>query len=118
MDIDDLTYGQIKQLRTLFGESATREAPFRERWVLIRSNMSGVWFAKLVAKRGLEIDLVSARRFYSWTGALTVATIAATGAAIDSQLCAPVACTLSQWEELIDASESAIAVLSAIPIAK
>lgn len=120
MNLDELTLGQIKQLQGLFGAQSAPNAPagFVPRRVVVRSHLSGVWFGTLVAKNGTELTLTNARRFYSWSGALTVATIATSGAGSASRLCAPVNTIISDFVEINDASDEAVKALEALPIAK
>lgn len=47
--------------------------------VLIRTNGAGVHYGKLIARNGQEVHLKSARRIWSWNGALSLSEIAVSG---------------------------------------
>jgi len=70
MDIDDLTYGQIKQLSNLFSNnniSNNHGLNFHVgKKVIIRTLSAGVWFGKIEQKCGEEVIVKNARRMYSW----------------------------------------------------
>jgi len=69
MNIDNLTLGQIKQLRELFGENQkskeTLNCQLGEK-VIIRTYSAGVWFGTLDQKSGNEVILKDARRMWKW----------------------------------------------------
>ena len=88
MDLDSLTIGQARQLAALFGGTttvapATLGADRIGTVVLVRSRGSGVWIGTLVARSsgaaGHSVQLTSARRIWSWTGAAECSQLAETG---------------------------------------
>ena len=68
-----------------------------EKYVVVRSNMAGVFCGTLKNKNGTEVVLANARKIYRWQGAYTVEDIAVKGLnAEDSQI------TVSVKEIIID----------------
>ena len=51
-------------------------------YVIVRTYSAGVHFGKLKQREGLQVELISARRIWKWSGAFTLSEIAMTG--IDS----------------------------------
>lgn len=59
--------------------------------VLIRTYSAGVHFGTLIERNGQEVHLSSARRLWSWQGALSLSEIAANGCDIkNSKISVPV----------------------------
>ena len=77
--------------------------------VVIRTYSAGVHVGQLVERRGKEVDLVRARRIWSWQGANTLHEIALHGVGKGSRVSEPVAeITLTEAIEVITMSEEAI----------
>lgn len=53
-------------------------------YVIVRSNMAGVFGGTLESKTGTEVVLTDARKIYSWRGANTVEDIAAKGVDVEN----------------------------------
>lgn len=71
MNIDDLTYGQIKQIAALFGTKAEAQAepsftPHIGKYCIIRTYASGVHAGVLTAQSGRQVELRTARRLWKW----------------------------------------------------
>lgn len=71
MNINDLTFGQLKEINSLFGGQQTQ--PSRQtlncmigKKVIIRTYSAGVWFGELEQKAGNEVILKNARRMWKW----------------------------------------------------
>ena len=70
MNIDDLTFGQIKEITSLL--SARKEQKTEGlncmigKKVIIRTYSAGVWFGTLEQKDRNEVILQNARRMWSW----------------------------------------------------
>jgi len=84
MDIDDLTLGQIKQLKCMLGgsESHTCENhPFVGRYVILRCYSAGVHAGILVSQNGDQAVLKNSRRLWKWRAAsgLALSGVAQTG---------------------------------------
>ena len=48
-------------------------------YVIIRGDRSGVFFGRLAAKEGREVELRDCRRLWYWDGAASISQIAASG---------------------------------------
>ena len=55
-----------------------------EKYVVVRSNMAGVFCGTLKNKNGTEVVLANARKIYRWQGAYTVEDIAVKGLNADT----------------------------------
>ena len=87
------------------------------RFVILRSNMSGVWFGKLVSQTPQSRILTEARRCYSWEGALSCSGLALGGPS-KGRICGAVSYVeidRAPGDEMIDATEAAIAAFAKIP---
>ena len=51
----------------------------KKQYVIVRSNMAGVFFGILESKNGNEVELSKARKLYRWEGANTVEDLAVKG---------------------------------------
>jgi hypothetical protein len=65
------------------GEGATQEqilptSPLRP-WVIVRTFSAGVHYGELVSQNGKEVVLTKTRRFYYWSGAMSLSQIALEG---------------------------------------
>lgn len=72
MNIDHLTYAELKKIAAMFGNQAapTKSAARVEgdlRPVIVRARDAGVHYGKLVAYEGRTVWLEDARRLWSWT---------------------------------------------------
>ncbi len=89
------------------------------RYVILRSNMSGVWLGKLVEQTPQMRVLTEARRCYSWEGALSCSELAIAGPS-GGRICGAVSrveIDRSPGDEMLDATEAAVAAFAAIPAA-
>lgn len=73
MNIDDLTYGQIKELVRTFSKTPTStdskpSHPMLGRRVLVRTYSAGVHIGDLVYVDGMECKLENALRLWKWEG--------------------------------------------------
>lgn len=82
MNIDELTLGQIKQLKLLFGEQTENPStnPFIGKRVLVRTYSAGVHIGTLVSANGMECNLTDALRLWKWEGGgLSLSAVAENG---------------------------------------
>ena len=84
MNLDDLTYGQIKEIAKQASGMKPTSAdssihPFIGKDVIIRSYASGVHFGKLTYYSGKEAILENSRRIWSWEGAFTLSAVSQEG---------------------------------------
>lgn len=68
MNIDNLTYGELKQISSMFRreESASEPHPFVGKYVICRCYSAGVHAGHLVALNGDQAILRDSRRLWSW----------------------------------------------------
>lgn len=120
VDIDSLTLKQIREISSLTKSQRTKQTE-RERYVIVRA-YSGVFFGKLVARRGDEIELHDVRHIYSWTSAglarkaITVEDIATVGIGKDSKIsgvCSAV--TIFEVRVIADCTDIARRVITNLP---
>jgi len=78
MNIDDMTIGQLKGLEKLFKKQA-EVSPDLGKKVIIRTYSAGVHYGTLARKTDMEVDLVNAKRIWSWSGAATLSQLAMEG---------------------------------------
>lgn len=94
----------------------------KTRFVVVRSNMSGVWFGEIVSQTKQSITLRGARRVYEWDGGrLTCSELANLGPGKGSRICAAVSYVQIDREggmEVIDCHERAAEAFNAAEIAK
>ena len=82
-------------------------------YVIIRTYSAGVHAGYLKAKEstlaGMEVELVSARRLYSWSGALTISELASIGTCKPDQckFCAPIQSITLVAIEIVPVTETA-----------
>jgi hypothetical protein len=84
------------------------------KYVVVRTYSAGVHVGELKARRGKEVDLVNARRIWSWQGANTLHEIALHGVGEGSKVSETVAeIALTEAVEVIVASKEGAASLRA-----
>lgn len=74
MNIDDMTYGELKQIANLFSKTDavnTLNDMIGQR-IIVRTYSAGVWFGELEQKAGNEIYLKNARRMWKWWAAKSI----------------------------------------------
>ena len=77
--------------------------------VLIRTYSAGIHFGKLVRRDGKEVELVDARRLWSWEGACSLSQVAMDGVGKDSRISVPVpSVILTEAIEIIQMTQRAV----------
>ena len=70
MNIDDLTLGQIKEIKAMTGCEAMSENGLAHRYIgkkcIIRTYSAGCWFGVVSETSGDELILTNARRMFRW----------------------------------------------------
>ena len=99
---------------------ATKKTEQTNRLVILRSNMSGVWFGRLAEQDAQSRVLTEARRCWEWDGALSCSNLALHGPAGGRILGAVsrVEIDRAPGDEMIDASEAAVAAFAKMPAAQ
>ncbi len=117
--IDDLTYGELKQIAALFGgavQTIAQESPLIGQHVVVRTFSAGVHIGTLVAKDGENVLLKDARRLWKWAGAFTLSEVATAGVKkTDSRIaCMIPMIELTNANEIIPTTEKARATFEAV----
>lgn len=105
MNIDDLTLGQIKQLRNLLGQQTSSKGEGLQthlgQKVIIRTYSAGVWFGELIEKSGTEVILKDARRLWYWKAkkSISLSGVAVYGLDDVSKICPAIE---KQWLDAIE----------------
>lgn len=79
MNLDELTLGEIKQLKNLLGGFQEEKCDDIGKKVIIRTYSAGVHYGTLSAKNGKEVILKDAIRIWYWDGAFTLSKLAMDG---------------------------------------
>ena len=66
MNIDSLTYGELKQISALFGAVNSAPHPFVGKYVIARCYSAGVHAGTVVSVDGENVILKDSRRLWSW----------------------------------------------------
>lgn len=106
MNIDDLTYGQIKQIAAMFSENAgaAEHSDKIGEYVVVRCRDAGVHAGVLVSAHGRSCSLREARRLWYWkpaNGAAFLSGVATEGLDPASWVGAPVDIDLTENCEIM-----------------
>jgi hypothetical protein len=68
MNIDNLTFGELKQIAAMFGvtQQASKPHPFVGKYVIARCYSAGVHTGEVVSAEGENVILKNSRRLWSW----------------------------------------------------
>lgn len=90
---------------------------FIDKYVIVRSNLAGVFFGKVKYIENTTVILEETRKIYAWSGAATVSQIAVTGVSKSSRItCKTHGLHLvNDIVELIEATPSAVKNLQEVP---
>jgi len=91
------------------------------KYVIVRSNLAGIFFGILLKKNKTELILKNARKFYYFSGANTVEDLAITGA-LNKENCKMTVevpeIVISEYVQILPCSKIAITQNKSIPIWK
>lgn len=118
INLDDLTLGQLKEIRNLLGNASNCEKienkivhPMISKKVIIRTYSAGVWFGTLIEKSEDEVILKDARRMYQWWCKESISLSAAAVYGINqgkSKICVPVENIWLKAIEILPCTEASI----------
>ena len=116
MNIDNLTFGELKQIAALFGQQqAPQQVSSLNAMIgqkcIVRTYSAGVWFGEIAEKSGNEVIIKNARRMYRWWAAesISLSAVALHGIKQDkSKIAEAVPSVWLEAIELIPASGKAI----------
>ena len=121
MDIDDLTYGELKKIAALFSVGAAAPASAsvglcgmigQKR--IIRTFSAGVWFGEISEKSGNEVIVKNARRLWRWAADSSVSLSAVAVHGVDAKNCKFAPAVAEVWLEAIELIECKAAAISSI----
>ena len=113
MNIDNLTYGELKQIASIFNSTEKQDglnSMIGEKCI-VRTYSAGVWFGEIEQKSGNEVIVKNARRLWQWHAAesISLSAVAVHGINQDkSKICAAVDSVWLEAIELIPATEKSI----------
>lgn len=124
MNIDNLTYGEIKQILAMFGNPGAEPTftPHIGKRCIIRTYASGVFCGEVVAQSGRMVELRDSRRLWAWKAAdgISLSSVAVNG--VDPDGCrfpeSVPEMTVLDALEIIPASQKALASIDACPVAR
>lgn len=84
MNIDSLTFGELKQIAAMFQSTnavPSTAHPFVGKYVIVRCYSAGVHAGELVSQSGDQVILKNSRRLWSWVanGGVALSGLAVTG---------------------------------------
>lgn len=114
MNIDDLTYGQLKQIAAMFAGQTPAENKIDNgmigKYVIVRCRDAGVHAGVLESYNGRECVLDASRRLWYWKpadGQKFLSGVATHGLAYDSKVGAPIRVHLTENCEIIECTKKA-----------
>ena len=125
MNIDNLTFGEMKQIAAMFANRDGNDKDFTPhigKKCIIRTYASGVHFGTVVAQSGRQIELKNSRRMWKWhaKSGISLSEVSVDGIDHDkSRICATIPnITITDALEIIPASESAISSIESAEVAQ
>ena len=112
MNLDDLTLGDLKEIKALLGGNASpgpTPHPWTGKYVIVRSHLSGVWGGVLQSVAGEVVTLSEAKRLWSWTvaGGVACSGLAAIGLKSGKVDAVVPQVAINGWIEIIPTSAAA-----------
>ena len=124
MNIDDMTYGELKQIAAMFQAapaSAGTLTGMIGKKCIVRTYSAGVFFGEIVEKAGSEVIVRNARRMWRWHAAESISLSAVALHGIkekQSKIAEAVPIIWLEAVELIPCSDKAIASIEGAPNVK
>lgn len=126
MNIDNLTFGELKQIAAMFTAASASPQPesllgMIGKKCIIRTYSAGVWFGEVEQKAGNEVIVKSARRMWRWYAAESISLSAVANHGIKEKQSKIAEAVNSVWLEaieLIPCTDKAIASIEGAPNVK
>lgn len=99
---------------TKTSEKTSKKSSKTLKAVIVRTYSAGVFYGYLKARCGKEVDLVDARRIWSWEGAASLSQVAVDGVGKSSRIAVPVNLTVTEAIEIIDVTPKAKACIESM----
>jgi len=121
MNIDNMTFGELKQIAALFGNQPAQQShgaltSMVGKKCIVRTYSAGVFFGEIVEKAGNEVIVKNARRLWQWRAAESISLSAVSIHGIvesKSKITEAVDSIWLEAIELIPCTEKAIASIEA-----
>lgn len=114
MNIDELTYGDLKQIAAMFAGTQVASQPIQNgmigKYVIVRCRDAGVHAGVLESYNGRECVLNESRRLWYWKpagGQKYLSGVAVAGVDSESKIGAPIRIHLTENCEIIECSDKA-----------
>ncbi len=122
MNIDNLTFGELKQTAAMFGAAQSAQNGTLQSMIgkkcIVRTYISGVFFGEIEQKAGNEVIVKNARRMWRWHAAESISLSAVALHGIKEKQSKIAEAVPSVWLEaieLIPCSDKAIASIEGAP---
>ena len=123
VNIDNLTFGELKQIAALFNQQPAQAAAAQTlnhmlgKKCIVRTYSAGVWFGEIEQKAGNEVIIKNARRLWQWKAATALSLSAVAVHGVDPEGCRFAPEVASVWLEaieLIPCSEAAVGSIEGV----
>ena len=124
MNIDNMTYGELKQIAAMFQSAQAQPATLNGmvgQKCIVRTYSAGVFFGEIAEKAGNEVIVKNARRLWRWHAAESISLSAVAIHGIkekQSKIAEAVPAIWLEAIELLHCSEKAIASIEGAPNVK
>ena len=111
MNLDNLTFGELKQISKIFnGVETANKNPMLGKYCVVRTYSAGVHIGTIDSVDKTEVLLKNARRIWKWNGAFTLSEVSINGIDSESSKISETVkeIFLTQVIEMIPATEKAI----------
>lgn len=107
MNIDNLTYGELRQIAAIFGQQqpgaqSTGLPAMVGKKCIIRTYSAGAWYGEIGQKAGNEVIVKNARRLWQWKAAESISLSAVAVHGVDSDGCRFAPAVALVWLEAIE----------------
>lgn len=119
MNIDNMTFSELKQIATLFNQgrqptlSNCLNAMIGKKCI-VRTCSAGVWYGEIEQKSGNEVIIKNARRLWQWKAAKSISLSAVAVHGVDPDGCKFAPATNSVWLEAIELIPASSAAINSI----
>ena len=119
MDIDHLTFGELKQIAALFNHHPAQRQPeslnsMIGKKCIVRTYSAGVWYGEIEQKAGNEVIIKNARRLWQWKAAQSISLSAVAVHGVDPGGCRFAPEVESVWLEAIELIPATATAMSSI----
>lgn len=107
MDIDNMTFGELKKIAALFNHQPAQRQPeslnsMIGKKCIVRTYSAGVWYGEIEQKAGSEVIVKNARRLWQWKAAKSISLSSVAVHGVDPEGCKFAPEVESVWLEAIE----------------